>query len=331
MSEPNRINGCTTSPVIDEAKYQKNLARIRARGNSGPANTLEPDRNQQVEFFMADLVEYAIKDDQATMEAPVYSLSTKKDMKPWRWTSRDGKKSVEVMPGGYGRATQHDKDVLIYCTSQLVGAQNSGRKTSRTVRFTAHNFFLATRRQVDKDSYERFSKTLNRLKGTQITTNIVTGNSRAAKGFGLIDSWAIVEKTFANGVVRMVAVEVTISEWLFNAIRDSEVLTINRDYFLLRKPLERRLYEIARKHVGRQGLWEIGIEALRHKCGSTVGRLRQFHAALEQVIEADSLPDYRFTLTPAGKAHFYTRDAQQLAERILKAKSEKCRSVDKSK
>ena len=39
-----------------------------------------------------------------------------------------------------------------------------------------------------------------------------------------------------------------------------------------------------------------------------------------QIIEADTLPDYRLTLTSDGKARFYTRDVQQLAKRILKGK-----------
>jgi len=161
---------------------------------------------------------------------------------------------------------------------------------------------------------------LNRLAGTQITTNIVTGKKggRAAKGFGIIDTWEVVEK--APGDSRMVAVEVKLSDWLFNAINAKEVLTISRDYFRLRKPLERRLYEIARKHTGAQGMWDIGLEALRDKCGSTVARLRQFRAELETIIKADTLPEYRLTLTSDGKVRFYTRDIQQLANCILKGK-----------
>lgn len=298
------------------------IEAIRAKQREkSEASGLLPERHQQADFFVADLVDYAMKDDQATMEAPVFSLSTREDKKLWRWTSSDGKKTVDVAPGFYGRATQHDKDVLIYCTSQLVASLNAGKKPPRVVRFTAYDFLVATNRNTRGDDYERLRDTLNRLAGTQITTNIVTGKSRAAKGFGIIDSWEVVEKSPDDS--RMVAVEVKLSDWLFNAINAKEVLTINHDYFRLRKPLERRLYEIARKHVGQQGLWEIGIEALRDKCGSTVARLRQFRGELEKIIEADTLPDYRLTLTSDGKARFYTRDVQQLAKRILKGKVSK--------
>lgn len=56
----------------------------------------------------------------------------------------------------------------------------------------------------------------------------------------------------------MIAVEVGLSRWLFNAVQVHEVLTINSDYFRLRKPIERRLYELARKHCGDQAHFAIG-------------------------------------------------------------------------
>lgn len=39
------------------------------------------------------------------------------------------------------------------------------------------------------------------------------------------------------------------------------------DYFNLRKPIERRIYEIARKHCGDQELFKIGLEKLQLKVG----------------------------------------------------------------
>lgn len=50
----------------------------------------------------------------------------------------------------------------------------------------------------------------------------------------------------------MIAVEVALSKWLYNAVQAYEVLTIYRGYFRLQKPLQQRLYELARKHCGHQ-------------------------------------------------------------------------------
>jgi Replication initiator protein A len=44
---------------------------------------------------------------------------------------------------------------------------------------------------------------------------------------------------------RMQEVEIKLSDWVFNAIKAKEVLTLHRDYFRLRKPLERCMYELA--------------------------------------------------------------------------------------
>jgi hypothetical protein len=72
-------------------------------------------------------------------------------------------------------------------------------------------------------------------------------------------------------------------------------LTISRDYFRLRKPLERRMYEIARKHCGRAAEWKIGLEKLRLKCGSQ-STSKEFKRLVSNVIddnlEHGHFPDY---------------------------------------
>jgi plasmid replication initiation protein len=235
-------------------------------------------------------------------------------MKIWEWTSEDGKKSIEVAPGFYGRATQHDKDILIYCASQLTEAINKGLQPSKTVRFTAYDFLVATNRTTGGVGYDRLKDTLNRLSGMRITTNIITGKSRIAKGFGIIDSWEVIEKSTNSD--RMIAVEVTLSDWLYNSIQAHEVLTIHPDYFRLRKPLERRLYEIARKHVGKQGAWKISLETLRDKCGST-REVRKFKADLKAIIEADTIPQYRYQLGVGDMITIYDRDPNKALKAIL--------------
>jgi plasmid replication initiation protein len=50
------------------------------------------------------------------------------------------------------------------------------------------------------------------------------------------------------------------------------VLTLSRDYFRLRKPLERRIYELARKHCGRQRNGVSSVDTLLKKSGSAIRR-----------------------------------------------------------
>ena len=274
-------------------------------------------RHPNRDFFLADLFDYALKDDGASMEAPIFTLSTKPDLSIWQWTSKDGNKSVRVAPSVLGRATQHDKDVLIYVVSQLTEALNRGRDDAknRTVRFTVYDFLVSTNRQTSGQGYKLLQEAFERLAGTRITTDIKTGGERVKQGFGIIDEWRIIEKSKLDE--RMIAVEVTLSRWLYNAVQAFEVLTIHPDYFRLRKPLARRLYEIARKHCGHQTQWTISLDLLQAKAGSK-STLKEFRRAVRQIEADDSLPEYRFVVGHDDKVTFYVRDGARLVRGLAK-------------
>lgn len=228
------------------------------------------------------------------MEHPVFSLSTKPDMRPKRYER--GGSWIEVSPSRYGTATVHDRDVLIYCISQCMAALNDGRKVQRTMRFKAYDLLVATNRQTSGRGYELLKDALRRLQGTQIETNLRQGGKEYFKVFGLIESAEIVRET-RDG--RMLDVEITLSDWVFDAIENNHVLTLNRQYFLLRKPLERRLYELARKHCGAQPEWRIGVRNLAEKCGSASSEKefrRMLGIIIDDDLQHDHMPDYGFAI-----------------------------------
>jgi plasmid replication initiation protein len=254
---------------------------------------LLPDRHPQKDLFVCDIVDAVPKGDMSSMEHPVFSLSTKPDMRPRRY-ERSGN-WIEISPSRHGLATVHDRDVLIYCISQCMAALNEGRKVQRTMRFKAYDLLVATNRQTSGRGYELLKDALRRLQGTQIETNLRQGGKEYFKVFGLIDSAEIVKET-RDG--RMLDVEITLSDWVFDAIENNHVLTLNRQYFFLRKPLERRLYELARKHCGAQSKWMVGLDTLREKCGSG-STDKEFRRLVGKIIEDDEahnhMPDYAFS------------------------------------
>ncbi|TDX22232.1 replication initiator protein A [Rhodovulum visakhapatnamense] len=241
------------------------------------------------DFFVCDFFAAMPKHDLASMEHPVFSLSTRPDRRILSYDHNGTE--ITVTPSVKGRATIFDADILIFCISQLMAAINAGRPTSRRLTLTAHDLLTATGRETSGDGYRRLRDAFERLAGTRITTNIVTGSEEITRGFGLIESWEIVRKTRAG---RMVSVCVTLSEWLYDAVLAKSVLTLSRDYFGLRKPLERRLYELARKHCGRQREWRISLETLLKKSGSSSPR-RVFRAMVREIARAGTLPDYVLT------------------------------------
>lgn len=242
------------------------------------------------DFFICDFAAPPPKDDMASMEHPLFTLATRPDRRVLRY--RHGETEIEVTPSVKGLPTVHDKDVLIFCVSQLMAALNAGRPTSPSLRLCAHDLLLATRRETSGDGYRRLREALDRLSGARVTTNLVTGGVETTRGFGLIDAWEIVRKARGG---RMILVTVTLSDWIYRSVLSKSVLTLSRDYFLLRKPLERRVYEIARKHCGRQAEWRVGLETLLKKSGSTSPR-RVFRKMIRDMAEEDGLPDYALTL-----------------------------------
>jgi len=237
-------------------------------------------------YFICDLPWAVPKDDMASMEHPLFTLATRPDRRILRYAH--GEATIEVTPSLKGLATIHDKDVLIYCVSQLMAALNEGRPTSPRLQLKAHDLLVATSREASGDGYRRLREALERLSGTRIVTNIATGGVESTRGFGLIDAWEILRRTKGG---RMILVTVTLSDWMYRSVVSKSVLTLHRDYFHLRKPLERRVYEIARKHCGRQAEWRIGLELLLKKSGSTSPR-RVFRKMIRDMAEDDGLPDY---------------------------------------
>ena len=266
---------------------------------------LLPDRMRQPDFFVCDIFDAAPKGDIASMEHPIFSVATKPDLKSRRY--QNGALWLEVKPSGEGLATVHDRDILIYCISQIIAALNEGREVSQYLRFKAYDLLTATNRGTDGRGYEQLRAALIRLRGTTIETNITTNDTEVLEGFGLIDSYKIIRETREG---RMLDLEVKLSDWVFNAIRAREILTLNRNYFRLRKPLERRLYELARKHCGSQTQWRIRLDVLQNKCGST-STIREFRRLVKVITDQDGefhhMPDYSVRLGEDDMVTFVNR------------------------
>ena len=271
--------------------------------NTNPLTPLLPDRHPQHDLFICDVADAVLKDVMQHMEHPFYSLSKKPETSVKRY--RNGDHWLEITPSVKGLATIYDKDILIYCISQLMAALNAGRAISRQVTLRAHDLLVATNRETSGDAYRRLREAFERLAGTRITTNMETGGQEVTTGFGLIETWQITRKARGG---RMASVTVVLSEWLYRAVLSKSVLTLSRDYFRLRKPLERRIYELARKHCGKQPAWRASVDTLLKKSGSASPR-RVFRAMLREMIAANHLPDYHLSEEPGDMIRVTPRSA----------------------
>jgi len=270
--------------------------------------TLLPQRHPNKDFFIADILDAVPKSDMGSLENPFFSLSKKPDMTE-RHYEHNGN-TLTIIPSGRGMATIWDKDILIYCVSQLVAGVGLGRDPSQTIQLTAYDLLVSTNRDTGGRNYKLLEDALNRLRGTTINTNLVTNGKADKRGFGLIDNWRVLERDDE----RMIAVEIRLSDWLYRAALGHEVLSINPDYFRLRGGIERRVYELARKHCGKQASWRISIDLLYKKSGVR-SPVKQFRHEIKRIVASDITPDYRLRYNAEkDQLIFYSRKGIKAAK-----------------
>ena len=236
-----------------------------------------------------------VRGERSLMAFPFFALSKGK------WTKSLAYKtdtvSIEIVPTAKGVATIYDKEIVLYIASLMVRKMEAGEQVSQDFHFTAHDLFCVTGNNPSARSYTRLSQALERLQGTQIKTNIETGGEGEEGYF----SWLSEARLYYSrartqgGERRLKAVRVRLCDWLFRAIlRDRQVLDYAAGYFQL-GPVERRLYEIARSGC-MDGPYDVSLDDLRLQLGYQ-NTLAHFRHVLKAIVEADVIPDYRFTLS----------------------------------
>jgi len=273
-----------------------------------PNPALLPERHPQHDLFICDVADAVLKDVMPQMEHPFYSLSKKPETAIRRYEHNG--QWLQVTPSVKGLATIYDKDVLIYCISQIMAKIKAGEPVSKRVQINSRDLLVFSNRGTAGKDYEALQEAIERIRGTTISTNIRTGTEEQTDTFGLIDASSIRRKHGLDG--RLLSCEITLSDWVFNAIRHNEVLTLHRDYFRLRKPIERRIYELARKHCGQQETWKASVELLLKKSGSKSTN-KEFRRAVRELAETNHLPDYSVAFdAEADMVTFYNRGTMKL-------------------
>ena len=273
---------------------------------------LDPIRYPNRDFFILDLQDIAPKADTASAEHPFFSLATKPDMRELHYGQQGN--SLTITPSGKGLPTIFDKDVLIFCVSQIMALKNAGKPYGKKVRFSGRDLLIATNRPTNNLGYDRLEDAFKRLVGTTFSTNITYGPRHAeTQIFSMVDSGGFATDPYSR---RLKYCEITLSDWMMDQIEATAVMTISPKYFRLRRPLERRIYEIARKHCGKQPEFKISLEKLQAKTGSTAPA-KKFRLNLRQIIADDHTPDYVLSLDDRDTVTIKPRKADRMQGRML--------------
>lgn len=250
---------------------------------------------EQLELFVANIIDASPKGETHSMEFPLFSISSKVDTDTYHYYNKKTGASIEIVPNDKGRATIHDKDLLLYCFGQIAEAQNRGQAVGQKIHITLYDFLKSTNKSTDGKSYKAVLESLKRLAGTTVYTTTHNNGLKRDKGFSFVSDYDLItdEKTG-----RMKYVELILPSILFDAVSNNQILTYAPQYFSLRSPYDRRLYELCRKHCGNQSKWEIGLENLYNKFG-VKSPLREFRRKIKEIDKKQSIPDYVVTYSTA--------------------------------
>ena len=185
-----------------------------------------------------------------------------------------------------------------------------GRALSKRVKIDPYAFLIFSERGTGGRDYDALCDSIDRIDGTRFRTNILFEGTRTDEWMGIIDG-AKMETDERTGKIK--SLELKLSDMVVDTVERMKVLTLHRDYFRLTRPIERRIYEIARKAVGHDLSWSFLMPTLHKRSGSK-GSLREFRRQMKPILEGDFLPDYRIEYNnDDDKITFINRDAEKSA------------------
>ena len=245
----------------------------------------------------------SIKDDIASMEFSFFSVSPHVDTTPYEYTN--GQQKIRIVPSAIGRPNQQfDKDLMLYINSLMARADFKNKDDHliyRRIVIDLADFCRFSKREFDGTMSEMFMNALLRLRGTTIQTSIrTTSEDELINGFSLIESYEVLKRSKGKrqGVL---SAEVTLSKWQASQIRDRYLLTIDEDYFKIKRPTDLRLYEIARKFCGTQMImFFISVTNLMSRMGFPPSKsLKYFRYQLRDMVQRNVLPKYHLAFDSA--------------------------------
>jgi plasmid replication initiation protein len=169
---------------------------------------------------------------------------------------------------------------------------------SPTIYTTPHELLTGIARDTGGKDYKELMAAIRRLRSTDVETNIRAGKRRFV-AFHYLEQLAG-EGSEPDDPNQLKSIALTLPKWIFDGIMNADVLTLDRQYFLLKGGLERAVYRIVRKHAGMQEKgWLVKVETLYAKTGSE-GSLKKFAYRMRELAKEDDLPGYIMRMTTAA-------------------------------
>ena len=270
--------------------------------------------DRQLDLFVALIGDVPFRDDREAMSVPLVALSKNKRSRI-EWQGPSGQSVVVTAPEELGVATIWDYDILLWAISQINQGLNQGLTVEPRIEFHPYNLLKAIGRNTGGQGYIELKAALDRLTATTVgysSPNIRNPKRKNMGRFNLLSGHNI--EVSQGGVIKAGWIE--IPSWLFVAIRDDrDVLAISPRYFDLTSGLDRFLYRLARRHVGRQKEWTFGFRDLHGRSGSAQD-FGPFSRDLRKAIDRNGLPEYvmREEIGASGPMLTFVRRTREVIE-----------------
>ena len=225
--------------------------------------------------------------DLFALEFPIFSLKLDKRALNYQFTSRSGT-TITIHSTKIGRATMQDADLWLYCITKMMQLIYEEKTLTRRITFTSYDYLKETKRKPTGTNYKQIINSLRRLKETVLETNKTVETWEVGAGLGLIDSYGYVKDKKSGKIIK---IEVVLPEWLYCYVINKKVATIDSRYLEL-KPLEKRIYQLAKIHCRRDLLnTEFTLDYFSKKVGS-FSTLELFRFKVKKIQEKQPLPGF---------------------------------------
>lgn len=248
-----------------------------------------------------------LHNDLATMVYPFFALGNQHLENRHPRVFRLGSTRIELTPSIRGFPTIRDKDILLYCMTRLKNHLDKGGAPTKTLIFRVEDMLrniTPPDKRVPRDgrTYTWVKDALRRLIGTTIYTNVPTGGRVITREFPIIEAYEVLQRD--SGSTMPLKISLTLSDWCYRSLKHCETRPVTQRYLALRKPIERRIFELAASHCSSRRKWRVEIAWLHARTGST-GRLRDFQRELNRIENQQTLPE--FTLFCDGSEVIFSR------------------------
>jgi len=235
-------------------------------------------------------------------EYPFFSLNKKKDIRIRTIEHKNIK--IELIPSALGHPTAWDEPLYLFAIRTAKNEFDSGGIPPEWVKFHVLDYLRwVGRKEKEITGYRNLiiENGLKKMAGLQIVTTIEYQTGMLMEGKGLIWGWKYGKRNKMDP--GMVAVR--LADWTISQIKNNRIIHLSEDFFSI-PPLQRKIYQVLHKHLGKKREFVIGIEKLKLKTGFSP-EMKKFRYALKSNpyildITINSLPEGKIQ---AKRSHTY--------------------------